>query len=98
MDDHYIPGQSMSDKKTGFLWRSQSALVVVAAGATLSLNNFITFPSAGKSRYAEIILFSFTRYTRVTCGQNCTVEFAFGVLGDVVVDVVHEHTAVVVRL
>ena len=44
MDDHYIPGRSMSDKETGFLWRSQSALVVVAAGATLSLNDFLTFP------------------------------------------------------
>ena len=27
-----------------FTWRSQSAFIVVAAGATLSLNDFLTFP------------------------------------------------------
>ena len=35
----------MSDAKIGFQWRSQSAFVVVAAGATLSLNDFLTFPT-----------------------------------------------------
>lgn len=35
----------MSDKETGFHWRSQSTLVIVAAGATLSLNDFLTFPT-----------------------------------------------------
>jgi NSS family neurotransmitter:Na+ symporter len=34
----------MSTTESGFTWRSQSAFVVVAAGATLSLNDFLTFP------------------------------------------------------
>ena len=40
-----ILGSSMSETETGFQWRSQTALVVVAAGATLSLNDFLTFPT-----------------------------------------------------
>jgi len=35
----------MSEAKLGFQWRSQSTFVVVAAGATLSLNDFLTFPT-----------------------------------------------------
>lgn len=31
-------------KKSPFLWRGQSTFVVIAAGATLSLNDFLTFP------------------------------------------------------
>jgi NSS family neurotransmitter:Na+ symporter len=34
----------MSTTESGFTWRSQSAFVIVAAGATLSLNDFLTFP------------------------------------------------------
>ena len=34
----------MSEITNGFLWRSQSAFVIVATGATLSLNDFLTFP------------------------------------------------------
>ena len=34
----------MSSTENGFPWRSQSAFVIVAAGATLSLNDFLTFP------------------------------------------------------
>ena len=34
----------MNTTKNGFTWRSQSAFVIVAAGATLSLNDFLTFP------------------------------------------------------
>ena len=34
----------MSNTETGFTWRSRSAFVIVAAGATLSLNDFLTFP------------------------------------------------------
>ena len=34
----------MSEFNNGFQWRSQTAFVVVAAGATLSLNDFLTFP------------------------------------------------------
>jgi len=34
----------MNDTKISFQWRSQSVFVVVAAGATLSLNDFLTFP------------------------------------------------------
>ena len=34
----------MSTTNNGFTWRSQSTFVVVAAGATLSLNDFLTFP------------------------------------------------------
>jgi len=34
----------MSTIENGFTWRSQSAFVIVAAGATISLNDFLTFP------------------------------------------------------
>ncbi len=34
----------MSTTDNGFTWRSQTAFVAVAAGATLSLNDFLTFP------------------------------------------------------
>jgi NSS family neurotransmitter:Na+ symporter len=34
----------MNTTRNGFTWRSQSTFVVVAAGATLSLNDFLTFP------------------------------------------------------
>ena len=34
----------MSEAEQGFQWRSQSAFVLVAAGATLSLNDFLTLP------------------------------------------------------
>ena len=34
----------MSNTENGFIWRSQSAFVIVAVGATLSLNDFLTFP------------------------------------------------------
>lgn len=35
----------MSETANGFQWRSRSVFVVVAAGATLSLNDFLTFPT-----------------------------------------------------
>ncbi len=34
----------MSTTDNGFTWRTQTAFIVVAAGATLSLNDFLTFP------------------------------------------------------
>ena len=34
----------MSSTENAFTWRSQSAFVIVAAGATLGLNDFLTFP------------------------------------------------------
>ena len=34
----------MNSPEKGFTWRSRSAFVLVAAGATLSLNDFLTFP------------------------------------------------------
>lgn len=34
----------MSTTENGFNWRSQPAFVILAAGATLSLNDFLTFP------------------------------------------------------
>ena len=34
----------MNAPEIGFTWRSQSVFVIVAAGATLSLNDFLTFP------------------------------------------------------
>ena len=34
----------MSQSTSGFQWRSQSAFIIVATGATLSLNDFLTFP------------------------------------------------------
>lgn len=34
----------MSTTENGYTWRSQSVFVIMAAGATLSLNDFLTFP------------------------------------------------------
>jgi NSS family neurotransmitter:Na+ symporter len=34
----------MNSTETGFTWRSQPVFVIVAVGATLSLNDFLTFP------------------------------------------------------
>jgi NSS family neurotransmitter:Na+ symporter len=34
----------MNSIETGFRWRSQSVFVIVSVGATLSLNDFLTFP------------------------------------------------------
>ncbi len=33
-----------STEKSGFRWRSQSSMVIITAGATLSLKDFLTFP------------------------------------------------------
>ena len=35
---------AMSSTENGFTWRSRSTFVIVAAGATLGLNDFLTFP------------------------------------------------------
>jgi len=50
---------------TGFRWRSQSVFVVVAVGATLSLNDFLTFPvlagqNGGGAFLLLYLLFLFT--------------------------------------
>ena len=45
MSDSSSPGFNMIGSASGFRWRSQSTFVVVAAGATLSLNDFLTFPT-----------------------------------------------------
>ena len=34
----------MNTTENGFKWKSQQVFVIVAAGATLSLNDFLTFP------------------------------------------------------
>ncbi len=34
----------MNTAETGFIWRSQPVFVIVSVGATLSLNDFLTFP------------------------------------------------------
>ena len=40
--------------ESGFTWRSQPVFVIVAVGATLSLNDFLTFPvMAGQNGGAE---------------------------------------------
>ena len=45
MSDSVTPGFHMIESASGFQWRSQSTFIVVAAGATLSLNDFLTFPA-----------------------------------------------------
>ncbi len=40
----FDPGALMINSTNGIQWRSQSAFVIVATGATLSLNDFLTFP------------------------------------------------------
>jgi NSS family neurotransmitter:Na+ symporter len=42
--DFFYTGFFMSNPTSGFRWRSQSAFIIVATGATLSLNDFLTFP------------------------------------------------------
>lgn len=47
----------MSATEIGFTWRSQPAFVIVAAGATLSLNDFLTFPAlAGQNGGGAFLL------------------------------------------
>ncbi len=47
----------MSATEIGFTWRSQTAFVIVAAGATLSLNDFLTFPAlAGQNGGGAFLL------------------------------------------
>lgn len=40
----FHPGTLMSNSINGIRWRSHSAFIIVATGATLSLNDFLTFP------------------------------------------------------
>ncbi len=48
----------MSETTKGFQWRSRSVFVVVAAGATLSLNDFLTFPTlAGQNGGGAFLIF-----------------------------------------
>ena len=45
------------NKKTGFRWKNQSTFIAVCAGATLSLNDFLTFPvMAGDNGGAAFLL------------------------------------------
>ncbi len=44
MTDAPSTGCHMNEKANGFQWHSRTAFVVVGAGATLSLNDFLTFP------------------------------------------------------
>jgi len=47
----------MSTNENGFTWRSQSIFVIVAAGATLGLNDLLTFPMlAGQNGGAAFLL------------------------------------------
>ncbi len=48
----------MSKTENGFNWGSQVVFVIVAAGATLSLNDFLTFPvMAGQNGGGAFLLF-----------------------------------------
>lgn len=48
----------MSSAEPGFVWRSQSVFVTVAVGATLSLNDFLTFPQlTGQNGGGAFLLF-----------------------------------------
>jgi NSS family neurotransmitter:Na+ symporter len=45
------------NNKTGFRWKNQSTFIVIGAGATLSLNDFLTFPvMAGENGGAAFLL------------------------------------------
>jgi len=45
------------NNKTGFRWKNQSTFIVIGAGATLSLNDFLTFPvMAGDNGGAAFLL------------------------------------------
>jgi len=44
MGCHSFPAGLMLNPTNRFQWQSQSVFVIVAAGATLSLNDFLTFP------------------------------------------------------
>lgn len=58
---HPSPVSPMTETTNGFYWRSQSAFVVVSAGATLSLNDFLTFPTlAGENGGGAFLLFYLT--------------------------------------
>lgn len=61
MTDLPSPTSPMTETTNGFYWRSQTAFVVVSAGATLSLNDFLTFPTmAGQNGGGAFLIFYLT--------------------------------------
>ncbi len=57
-----FPSLPMSEIANGFQWRSRSAFVVVAAGATLSLNDFLTFPTLAGQNGGGAFLILYTLF------------------------------------
>lgn len=62
MNDSSSPGFYMRETANGFQWRSRSAFVVVAAGATLSLNDFLTFPTLAGQNGGGAFLILYTLF------------------------------------
>lgn len=62
MSDSSSPGFYMIESASGFQWRSRSAFVVVAAGATLSLNDFLTFPTLAGQNGGGAFLILYTLF------------------------------------
>lgn len=62
MNDSSSPGFYMRENANGFQWHSRSAFVVVAAGATLSLNDFLTFPTLAGQNGGGAFLILYTLF------------------------------------
>jgi NSS family neurotransmitter:Na+ symporter len=68
----------MSTTENSFTWRSQSTFIVVAAGATLSLNDFLTFPVLAGQNGGGAFLLLYTLFLFVLGLPLLMVELMLG--------------------
>ncbi len=68
----------MNTTENRFTWRSQSAFVIVAAGATLSLNDFLTFPVLAGQNGGGAFLLLYMLFMFVLGMPLLMVEFMLG--------------------
>ena len=71
----------MSESEQGFQWRSQTAFVLVAAGATLSLNDFLTLPALVGQNGGGIFLLLYIFFLLVMGMPLLMAEIMLGRLG-----------------
>jgi NSS family neurotransmitter:Na+ symporter len=71
----------MSRSIDGFQWRSQSAFIVVAAGATLSLNDFLTFPVLAGQNGGSAFLLLYLLFLAILGLPLLIAELLLGRLG-----------------
>lgn len=67
-----------TSKKSAFLWRGHNTFVVIAAGATLSLNDFLTFPVMAGENGGGAFLLMYTFFLLVLGLPLLMSEFMLG--------------------